>query len=269
MAMLVKEAVAQLYASLGGPADMALEGLVAGAENCQIASIAACTVPSMNVLKAAAATGANLILCDGHPFHLYDAVWSTQISKPEIVLNAPATVAKRAFIAEHGINIVRIRSAWESRHPLSASLAFASQLHLGSPEPRADHVVCSVPGTTSLALAASLVPRGFNGLRVVGAPTTRATRIGVKAGMLAPATLAGILRDPTIDMVIAGDAIEWEATPYMEDVVATGRSAALMLAGFDASMAPLGAHVAAWARTIFPDYPVLWLSQPDLVRDAA
>ena len=111
--MLVKDAVARVFARLQSPGDTPLEGLVAGDGDNTVTAIAACTVPSLTVLKNAAKTGANLILCDGHPFHLYDTVWSTQISKAETVLNAPITAAKRALIAEHGLNVVRVRTGWE------------------------------------------------------------------------------------------------------------------------------------------------------------
>jgi hypothetical protein len=266
--MLAGEAVAKLYDALGATPGAALEGLVAGDAHAPVGGIAACSVPSMAILRRAADAGCTLILCDSHPFYLYDPVWSAQISNPQTALASPIAAAKRAFITERKLAVVRLHGAWEARMPLSASLAFAAQLELGATEPRGDHLVCSIAATDARALGAALAGRGCGGLRMLGTPTTRASRIAVRAGMLTPATLAHILRDPAIDAIIAGDAVEWEATPYMEDAIAAGRRAALLLAGFAASMEPVGAAIGAWARGVFPELPVTWLAEPGLVRAA-
>jgi hypothetical protein len=264
--MLVGNAIARIYAGTAVRADVPLEGLVAGHSDSRVAGALACAQPSMAILRRAAAAGFNLILCDAHPFYLYDSLWSTQISKPEVPLQSSVAIAKRAFLDEHRITIVRVRSAWESEMPLAASIAFADQLGLNSVEQRGDHLVCTLPPATVGAWSTALAQRGFGGLRILGQPATPASRVAVKAGMLAPSTLARMLGDPGIDLIVAGDAVEWEATPYMEDAIAAGRRAALVLTGFAASMEPLGAPLAAWARTLFPDLPVAWLSEPDLVR---
>ncbi len=244
--MLVGDAVATLQAALDGPVGLQLEGLVAGDPADEVTSIVVCSVPSMKILQRASATGTNLILRDGHPFQLYDSVWSTQIPKPESVLAAPVTVAKRAFISEHCLNILRIRTTWERKNPASASRAFAEQLGFGPAEPRADDAVCAVPqGQRASPCRFPSTQEASIVCGVVGRPPTPATHVAIKACMLTSIALSNILRDPAIDIVIAGDAAEWGATPYMQDVVAMGRRAALLLTGFDAPMAPQSAHIAA------------------------
>jgi putative NIF3 family GTP cyclohydrolase 1 type 2 len=267
--MLIKEAVIRINAALGDIPDLPLEGLVFGSGDSPLTAIAACTVPSFATIRRAAAAGANLILTDGHPFYLYDSVWSTQISRPEPVLSSAVSTAKREFLAAHDLNVARIHTRWEQAMPCSASLGFASRLGLEPLSIRADHVVCTGPATRLDAFARALAGRALNGVRIIGDPSTSANRVAIKAGMLDPQTLARILRDPTIDTIIAGDAIEWEAVPYMQDVIATGRRAALVLTGFEVSMEPLGARIAQWAQALLAGYPVLWLSEPDQVRTAA
>jgi hypothetical protein len=106
-------------------------------------------------------------------------------------------------------------------------------------------------------------------VRIIGDPSTPANRVAIKAGMLDPQALARILRDPAVDTIVAGDAIEWEAVPYMQDVIAAGRRTALVLTGLEVSMEPLGARIAQWAQALLPEYPVLWLSEPDQIKAAA
>jgi hypothetical protein len=265
--MFVEEATTRIFETLDLPA-APLEGLVAGHGQAVVSDLAVCSVPSMAILKRAASIGCNLILCDSHPFYLYDRVWSTQISNPETVLRSSVAMAKRAFIEHHRLHIVRLHTAWEKKMPQSASLALAEQLGLIPSETHSDYVHASIQPTTMRDFGALLARRGGQGLRLIGSPSTQASRIAVKAGLLAPDVLARVLRDPTIDIVIAGDAVEWEGVPYMEDAIAAGRKAALILTGFDASMEPVGAHIASWARTLFPDKTVAWLSEPNLVHSA-
>lgn len=264
--IMIADALKRIGAGLGSPMDDALQGVIAGNVSQKITGTSVCIIPSLEALQGAAHSGNNLILCDGHPFFLYDPVWSTQASRAEIVLASPMVATKRALIQQSGLCVFRLQTAWRRRFPSASSHALAMRIGFSAIEHRDDHIVCRPPTHDATAMARHLAAHGCGGVRVIGHRSTPSSRIAVVAGMLDASVLAKILCDPTIDGVVAGDAVEWETTPYMEDVVASGRHAALFLIGFDASMAPLGNAIADWVRPLLPDLPVDVVEQADVLR---
>lgn len=253
--MNVSDALQVLGAGLGWKADTPLEGLLAGSPDAPVTGIAACAMPSVDVLRQAIAAGHNLILCDGHPFYLYDAYWSSQPGLGAMIDAMPQAQAKHRIIAEAGLAIVRVRTAWQAARPASAARSLAAHLGL-VPGPVAagqDFVICEAPR----GRVAELVRRiGPDGVRLIGDAGWRVSRVAVLPGMASPARLGAALRDAAVDAVIAGEVIEWEGGPYMIDVQATGRQCALVLTGYARSMDSDADALAQWAREAFPKIPV-------------
>lgn len=247
--MKVSELLETLSEKLGWKAATPAEGLLTGAPDTTIRGIAACGMPSVDVLRQAIATGRNLILCDGHPFYLYDR-YARDMSA---LRNTPQMAVKRKIIEEAGLAIVRIHSAWQTAKPASAARSLAVALGLTpTPDTGRSFVTCEV-ATTIGGLARHI---RTDGVRLIGDPRWPVSRVAVLPGMASPTRLGAALRDPAIDAVIAGEVIEWEGGPYMIDVQGTGRRCGLLLTGFANSMDPDAAALADWARDIFAGVPV-------------
>lgn len=253
--MKVSDAIDKLSQAIGAKSDTPLEGLVAGDAGGDLRGIATCFAPSIDVLRQAIASGRNLILCDAHPFYLYDPMWSAQPGVKETLAAAPASEAKRKLVAEAGLTILRLRTAWEGAMPASASMALAQAIKLapGHPSGRADFVLCEMPATNAGALGLRMPGHGC---RVIGDPDWPVRKVAVAAGMATPARLGQMLADPSVDAVVAGEVIEWEGGPYMVDLQATGRRCALLLCGFAASLEPAASSWSAWAKTVLPGVSV-------------
>ena len=259
--MRVDEALIRLRKALDVPdTDAQFEGLCAGDADAELHGMVVSFAPSLNVLRKAAASSRNLILSDAHPFYLYDIVWSTVASKPEPVLASPIAAVKRKLIEENKLAVVRLRTAWESKMPRVGPEALAAHLgwtHEAANSAAADFVVCSIPRTTLDALTEAIRNRAqLQGLRVVGTSNQPIARIAVANGMVSPAKIGRMLADPAVDAIVAGEVIEWEGGPYMEDVIASGRAAGLILIGYAASQEPLTPRVASWARSVLPNLPI-------------
>lgn len=253
--MQISDAIAQLNTALRAKPDTPLEGVVAGVPSGTLRGIATCFSPSFEVLNKAAAAGCNLVLCDAHPFYLYDPLWSSLPGVKQAVANAPATLTKRKLIDEAEIVILRLHSAWMAANPTSAARALAAVLKLtvvgeGNGD---DFVLCDLPATTAAQLARRLPA---DGVRMIGDESWKVRRVAVLPGMATPSRLGRALRDPAVDAVIAGEVIEWEGGPYMLDVQATGRKCALLLGGFAATMEPDARHWADWAKATLAGVPV-------------
>jgi len=249
--MLVREVLATLKVALGanGP-DPDLEGLCAGDPGTAVTGVAVSFAPSVEVLRRAREGGCNVVLADAHPFFHYDAYWSRLPGVFATVEASEAVAAKRALIEQGGLAVLRLRTAWNAANPGAAAAALARALRLS---PRGDaeqpYVTCDVSGRLAGELISDVETiLKASALRVVGSPRTRVRRVAVAPGLVTTERLGEILQDPTIDVVIGGEVIEWHAGPYMQDVIASGRRATLILTGFAASLEPGAAALHAFAQ---------------------
>ncbi|WP_232491784.1 Nif3-like dinuclear metal center hexameric protein [Novosphingobium kaempferiae] len=248
--MKVGDVLATLSQRLGWRDDTPLEGLLSGSRDTVVTGIATCAMPSVEVVRRAIAARLNVILCDGHPYYLYDPLWSSLPGTKEAIASMPEVAEKRRLIEDAGLAVVRLRSAWNAAQPASAAMSLAAALGLkaSAPPTGQDFVVCDLAGEKVLQFAKRI---HTTGTRLIGDPAWTISRIAVVPGMASPARLGAALRDSRVDAVIAGEVIEWEGGPYMLDVQATGRKCALMLTGLADSLDPNADAVARWARTTF------------------
>jgi hypothetical protein len=66
-----------------------------------------------------------------------------------------------------------------------------------------------------------------------------------------------VLTDP--DVVVAGDAVEWEAGPHFQDLVTAGKAKGLILIGQEASEEPGMRVMAEWLRGFINEVAVEWI----------
>lgn len=95
--------------------------------------------------------------------------------------------------------------------------------------------------------------------RVIGDPQLRVTKVALTHGRMMVPDLQKVLREPGVDAVIIGEPIEWEASPYFQDLVASGQKKGLIAIGLGASEEPAGRPTAAWLKSFIPEVPVEWV----------
>ena len=111
--------------------------------------------------------------------------------------------------------------------------------------------------------AAAKMPRkklNVHGVRVTGKPEARVSKVALTHGLLLVADAERILREPDLDLIIAGDAVEWEAGPYFQDLVTAGKAKGLVLLGEEASEEPGSGEMAEWLKGFVSEVPIEWMS---------
>lgn len=257
--MNVEDAIKALRASLQAPPeDPKFEGLLAGSPATVVRGVGTCFAPSVEVLHAAAAAGCNLLLSEAHPYFLYDAGYGARLPNVQASEGAAVVAAKKRIIEENGMAVFRIRTAWDRSRPAAASLAYAASLGWPSATIVDAWAVQPLPAATALGtfLSSFGSKHGLDGVRVIGSPDTQVSKVALFAGLATPARLRAMLADPSVDLIIAGEANEWEGGPYIEDAIAAGRRIALVLTGFAVSREPAAQAMADWARSALPGVTV-------------
>ena len=187
----------------------------------------------------------------------------------ELLDNDPVWRAKQEFISKNNLVIIRLFDNWDARQKdgqlrgLSRALGWDTfHLARGTGEDTYDprNVYFRLP-TTSLNSFAEGIKKKLNvhGVRVIGKPDSSASKVALTHGLLLVADAERILREPDVDVIVTGDAVEWEAAPYFQDMVAAGKAKGLILLGDEASEEPGSGEMAEWLKGFVTEVPIEWI----------
>jgi putative NIF3 family GTP cyclohydrolase 1 type 2 len=93
-------------------------------------------------------------------------------------------------------------------------------------------------------------------MRIVGNPDMSVKHIAIRPGASGLQRQVSALRQHDVDLLIAGEASEWETVEYSRDATAQGRQKALVLIGHQPSEEPGMEQAAKDIRTLFPTLKV-------------
>lgn len=212
--------------------------LIQGDADAQVEAVVVAWSANMDVLREAGERfGACLVLTRTDPTYAppvgFDpAIVPDRSDWQKVVGDDPVVQTKNAYAEEHRIALAAAPWLWDLPTPQTRSLALAERIGLGEPS-EANPLVVRLGETMTTAELARTAARavGTSHSLVVGDPSTTVRRVAVVAGMCEPFDIAGIVNDPQVDAVIAGEAVEWEAVPFVQDINQTGRRLCLVALG--------------------------------------
>ena len=231
------------------PADT-VDTLKAGDPATPVTGIATTFLDSLDVLREAVRRGDNLIISHEPTFYNHRDQ-TTQLSSD------PVYQAKRAFIEEHHLVIYRLHDEIHADLKGDAILEGFYQALGWASYPRASglngqHFV-TIPPTTLEALARMLQTKlGIRTPRVEGDPDLLVTHVAVLPGAGGFDKQAAALNHAETQVLIAGEAAEWDIGEYIRDSIAEGRPKAILLLGHEVTEEPGMERCASDLRALFP-----------------
>jgi putative NIF3 family GTP cyclohydrolase 1 type 2 len=260
-----QQVVDRIQKNLGTPwKTPSLDVFMAGDPNTPVTGIATAFAPTLDVLRRAAAAGKNMIIARESAFY--------RSANPARDLATDSTyLFKRDFISKNNLVIWRFCDNWETREVDGQLRGLAMALgwdKYHKPDRKAGKqpyhpgdAFFDLPGTSLGAMARSVQVRlKIQGLRVIGDPRTRVSKAALTNGLMPVPSLQEILKEPDVSLVVTGEPVEWEASPYFEDVIASGRKMGMIILGQEASEEPGSGEVANWLRSFLPQLPIEWVS---------
>ena len=253
--MTARETIDRILKATGAtlPPDT-VDTIKAGDLNTPVTGIVTTFTPSMEVLRKAVAAGDNLIVTHEPTFY-------NHLDAATLFVNDPVYQEKLAYIREHHLVVWRFHDAWHMRRPDGIAEGFANQvgwMQYETPGSAADAgFFYTVPPTTVLAVARDLERRlHARGVRIVGNPKLSITKVATLLGAGGEADHIKTLERDDVQLLIVGEAREWETVEYVRDAQQQGRKKALIVLGHLASEEPGMANCAQWLRGVFPGLPV-------------
>ena len=230
---------------------------LAGEEGAAVAGAMLTARPSLAALREAVSRGCSLIVSPESPFYARPPRAAATGAMPPMMARtlaqdeaSPALRAKRAFVAEHGLSVLRVTAVGDDGG--AASAALADRLGWAAYRRPGLSPVYTPPGLTVSGLA-ELAHRRLavtGGLRTIGTPDMRIASVLVVSG-----TARGV---PTIqamagaDALLTGDLREWEIVEYIHDSAEAGHPKALVAVGRILSEQPFVERCGAALRRSIP-----------------
>ena len=241
----------------------------AGKPEMQVTGIVTTWTPSLEVLQRAVAGKKNLIIARESPYWAHEAqeAQSSGAGRPfsrEQMGGDPTYQFKRDYIAKNNLVIWRFFDNWNARkvdgqlHALCAALGW-DKLRKNAGEP-AHHEYFTLPETSLGQLVATVQGRlKLRAPRILGDAGAQVRKVAVMHGFLLVPELTKVLEEPGVDVVVAGEPVEWEALPYFEDWITAGKGKGMIILGSEGSEEPGSGEVATWLKTFVPEVPIEWI----------
>ncbi len=227
-----------------------VDTIKAGKPDTPVMGIATTFAATLDVLQRAAASGKNLIVTHEPTFynHLDQTAW----------LDGDAVLAaKQDFIAKHGLVVWRFHDHWHMRNPdgilEGMTLALGWKKFQSPSDPRLfvfpEMPLSQFAGETTRRLQ-------IKAARVIGDPKLKVSKVGFLPGAAGAEEQIKLLERDDVEVLVAGEAREWETTEYVRDAVTEGKRKALLLLGHVPSEEAGMDECARWLKTFVTEVPV-------------
>jgi putative NIF3 family GTP cyclohydrolase 1 type 2 len=237
--------------------EQTVDRIVAGSGDVAVRGIATTMMATLDVVQRAAAAGKNLVITHEPTYY------SHQDTTDELT-DDPTYQYKLEFIRKNNIAIFRFHDHWHSRNP--DGIAFGMIRDLGwekNVDPQDSHLF-SFPSVPLAQFVDDIKARRKpHTMRVLGDPRLPVRKAIASWGYVSQLPGIALLARPDVDVVVGGEAREWEVVEYAQDAISSGKKKALILLGHVVSEQAGMKYCAEWLRPIFPEIPVEFVAAAD------
>ena len=255
--------IEQILDDLAVPARaQTVDTVVEGDAGAPVGAVVVTMMATLPVLAAAAEHGPALVITH-EPVYFDHANAAVAALRDE---DDPVYRAKRDLIAASGLVVWHLHDHLHDHLPDLIDVGTLRALGWAVPDqPRP--VVVDVPQTRLDALARYVAERlGARALRSIGDPALPVRRVGLNLGFCGAQINRATLRRTDVDVLLIGEAHEWETGEYAADLVATGAAKGLIVAGHIPSEQQGMAELARHLGTIGLEVPVVFWAADDPYR---
>lgn len=235
--------------------DGTVDTFKSGDPQARVTGIAVTVMATLDVLQRAAAAGNNLIIT-------HEPTFFGHFDETDLFERAadPIYLAKKKFIDDNGLIIWRFHDYWHQRNPDGIMEGMVEALGWEDYTAHPDAPVFTAPETTVAALARQIRDRlDIKTMRVLGDPDMRVTQLALSPGAPGYQRHRGLLSRDDVEVLVMGEANEWETILYADDAVAAGMNKALIIMGHIPSEQAGMENCAAWLRTFVSEVPVTFV----------
>jgi putative NIF3 family GTP cyclohydrolase 1 type 2 len=235
------------------PLSDTVDTLKAGDPAWPVTGIVTTFMATFEVLRRTAAIGANLIIT-------HEPTYYNHLDRVDWLQNDAVYQAKRRYLAEHQLAVWRFHDHWHRYRPDGILTGVVQQLEWESYQESQNGggygYVFNLPPMPLASMVALLQAKlGVVAPRVVGSAEMMCRRVAVLPGSPPGEWIVEVLRK--VDVLIGGEAPEWQTYEYVRDAMAIGQRKALIMLGHERSEEPGIAYLAKWLEERFTGISIL------------
>jgi putative NIF3 family GTP cyclohydrolase 1 type 2 len=225
----------------------------AGNPDDAVTGIAVCMFANMETLRQAVARNCNLLIVHEPTFynHLDNADW---------LKNDPVYLKKLEYIQKHKLIIFRFHDHWHQTVPDGIYVGMVDKLGWKANQTDNSMMFFKFNEQTVGGFAQKLQEKlKGSQLRIVGDPSMRFTNVALAVGAPGSQSHIRLLSGEFTELLVAGEAQEWETYQYVRDASEMGMKKAAIFTGHIPSEEAGMEYCAQWMKTFINGIPVIYL----------
>jgi putative NIF3 family GTP cyclohydrolase 1 type 2 len=242
----------RIKAALGVPwREQTVDRIIAGTPETAVRGIATTMMATLDVIQRAAAIGKNMVVTHEPTFY------SHQDTNDQLTED-PTYRFKLDFCDKHDVVVFRFHDHWHAHRPDGIAFGMAKELGWDGHADPENIRLFAFPTAAPLSRFAKEMQTKLKirTVRVVGDPSLPVRRAIASWGYVSQFPGIPLLARPDIDVLIVGEAREWELVEYAQDTIASGKKKALIVLGHVVSEQAGMKYCAEWLKPVIPEIPI-------------
>ena len=217
-----------------------------------VTGIAVCMFADMETLRKAVARNCNLII-------VHEPTFYNHMDKTNALEDNAVYRKKIAYINEHKLIIFRFHDHWHRTVPDGIYMGMIDKLGWKANQTDQSMLFFKFDEQTVGGFAQKLQEKlKGSQLRIVGDPQMRFTNVALSVGAPGSSSHIDLLNNDFTELLVAGEASEWETYEYVLDASMLGMKKAAIFTGHIASEGAGMEYCATWMKTFIPEIPITY-----------
>jgi putative NIF3 family GTP cyclohydrolase 1 type 2 len=246
--MTAKDVIERIQKNVGVPwREQTVDTIKSGTAATPVKGIATTMMATLDVVQRAAAAGRNMVITHEPTFYSHE-------DKTDTLQDDPTFRFKQSFLDQHEMVVFRFHDHWHAHHPDGIATGMAQALGWEKKQDPQNGRQFLMDGITLADLAQQIQNKlKIRTMRVIGDPELRVRTVGANWGY---ASSSRPFARPDLDVLIIGEAREWELIEYAADTVTSGKKKGLIVLGHIPSEQAGMAYCAEWLKGFIPEVPI-------------
>ena len=242
-------------------AEKTVDTFKAGDPKCELKGIAVCMFVDMYVLREAVKKGCNMVITHEPAFYNH---WDETAGFSA----DPVYLEKRKFIDDNKLVIFRFHDHIHATKPDGISAGMIEKTGLKPWSVNGSLTFFKLPEKTVEAFAGEMkAVFGLDRIRIIGNPEMKFSQLAFMAGAPGGQNHIQMLRNENVDVVLGGEAPEWETYMYVKDATALGKKKAVIFLGHVKSEEAGMEYCADWLKGFVKDIPIHFFANKENYKD--
>ena len=237
--------------------DETVDTFKAGGPENKVTGIACTFMATVDVLKRAANLGCNMVIT-------HEPTYYNHLDNTDMLEGDPVYDAKQAIIEENNMSIFRFHDHWHRTTPDGIYTGMIDKMQWKTYLVEGETNIFKFPGISLHDITDHLkqvFPEA--NIRVIGNSRLPVNYAAFSAGAPGSAAHIRLLQREEINLIVIGEAPEWESISYVRDASQAGLKKAMIILGHTVSEEAGMEYCAKWMQTFIDEVPVFFVESHD------